>query len=49
VRLGLDIGGSGLVTFALNPPDLSAYASGAGIHTVTLASAELAINQDCPR
>jgi len=49
VRLGLDIGGSGLVTFALNPPDLSAYASGVGLHTVTLASAQLAINQDCPR
>ena len=49
VRLGLDIGGSGLVTFALNPPPLSAYASGAGLHTVTLASAQLAINQDCPQ
>jgi hypothetical protein len=49
VRLGLDIGGSGLVTFALNPPPLSAYASGLGLHTVTLASAQLAINQDCPR
>jgi len=49
VRLGLDIGGSGLVTFALNPPDLSAYASGVGLHTVTLASAQLAISQDCPR
>jgi hypothetical protein len=49
VRLGLDIGGSGLITFALNPPPLSAYASGEGIHTLTLASAQLAINQDCPR
>jgi hypothetical protein len=48
VRLGLDIGGSGLVTFALNPPDLSAYASVAGEHSLTLVSAQLAINQDCP-
>jgi len=47
-RLGLDIGGSGLVTFALNPPDLSAYASVAGEHSLTLVSAQLAINQDCP-
>jgi hypothetical protein len=49
VRLGLDIGGSGLVTFALNPPPLSAYASSLGIHTVTLVPAQLAINQDCPQ
>jgi hypothetical protein len=48
VRLGLDIGGSGLVTFALDP-SFSAYESGLGIHTVTVASAQLAINQDCPR
>jgi hypothetical protein len=46
-RLGLDIGGSGLVTFALNSP-FSAYESGLGLPTVTLASAQLAINQDCP-
>jgi hypothetical protein len=48
VRLGLDIGGSGLVTFALNPPPLSGYASVAGEHSLTLVSAQLAINQDCP-
>jgi len=47
VRLGLDIGGSGLVTFALNPPAYSAYASAAGQHTVTVSDAQLAINQDC--
>jgi hypothetical protein len=49
VRLGLDIGGSGVVEFTLNPPPRSAYASEAGIHTVTLVSAQLAINQDCPQ
>jgi hypothetical protein len=49
LRLGLDIGGSGVVTFALSPPPLSAYASVAGVHTVELASAQLAINQDCPQ
>ena len=48
VRLGLDIGGSGLVTFALNPAPLSAYASVAGQHNLSLVSAQLAINQDCP-
>ena len=48
LRLGLDIGGSGVVTFALNPPPASAYASDAGNHTLTLVSAQLAINQDCP-
>jgi len=49
VRLGLDIGGSGVVVFTLNPLPRSAYASEAGIHTLTLASAQLAINQDCPQ
>jgi hypothetical protein len=48
LRLGLDIGGSGVVTFTLSPPPLSAYASVVGVHTVELASAQLAINQDCP-
>jgi hypothetical protein len=47
-RIGLDIGGSGLVTLALNPPPDSAYASGAGVHPLTLVPAQLAINQDCP-
>jgi len=49
IRLGLDIGGSGVVAFTLNPPPLSAYASVVGVHTVMLASAQLAINQDCPQ
>ena len=50
MRLGLDIGGSGVVTLALNPPPLSAYASSVGPHSVTLAPpAKLAINQDCPQ
>jgi len=48
VRLGLDIGGSGLVTFALDPPPRSDYWSGAGEHNLTFVSAQLAINQDCP-
>jgi hypothetical protein len=49
LRLGLDIGGSGVVTLALNPPPLSAYASQIGVHSVTLAQqATLAVNQDCP-
>jgi len=50
VRLGLDIGGSGVVTLSLNPPPFSAYASQVGVHSVTLVPiAKLAINQDCPR
>jgi len=49
VRLGMDIGGSGVIPLALNPPPLSSYASDAGLHTVTLVSAQLAINQDCPQ
>ncbi|MGB6837336.1 MAG: hypothetical protein WBF66_06500 [Dehalococcoidia bacterium] len=48
VRLSLDIGGSGVVTFALNPPPASAYASDAENHILTLVSAQLAINTDCP-
>jgi hypothetical protein len=49
VRLGLDIGGSGLLAFTLNRPPLNAYASVWGIHTLTLVPAQLAINQDCPQ
>jgi hypothetical protein len=49
VRLGLDIGDSGVVDFALNPSPLTAYASDAGVHSLTLLSAQLAINQDCPQ
>jgi hypothetical protein len=45
-RLGLDIGGSGVVTFTLSPN--SGYASGAGTHPAALVSAQLAISQDCP-
>jgi hypothetical protein len=51
VRIGLDIGGSGLVTFVLDPPPATAYASWdsyPGGHPVTLDAGELAINQDCP-
>ena len=48
LRVGLDIGGSGVVTFTLGPPPLSAYASAAGEHKLTFVSAQLAINQDCP-
>ena len=48
VRVGLDIGGSGLVTFSLNPSPSTAYASGAGIHPVTVDSGQLAINVPCP-
>ncbi|UCH87265.1 MAG: thrombospondin type 3 repeat-containing protein, partial [Dehalococcoidia bacterium] len=47
VRVGLDIGASGVVTFSLNPPALTAYASGAGTHPVTLDSGQLAINASC--
>jgi hypothetical protein len=48
LRVGLDIGGSGLVAFALNPSPGTAYASAAGEHPITLVAARLAINQDCP-
>ncbi|MGB6836735.1 MAG: hypothetical protein WBF66_03410 [Dehalococcoidia bacterium] len=49
VRLGLDIGGSGVVTFSLDPPADNGYATDAGIHDATHVSAQLAINQDCPQ
>jgi len=57
VRVGLDIDGtkSGLVTFTLNPPPQTAYASSgpspdnAYYHPITLGTGQLAINQDCPR
>ena len=48
VRVGLDIGGSGLVTFTLNEPPEAAYTSVAGPHTVTLGRGYLAVNTDCP-
>ena len=49
-RLGLDIGGSGVVTFDFAPEPVAAdYASAVGEHLVTRKSAQLAINEDCPR
>jgi hypothetical protein len=48
VRLGLDIGASGVVTFGLHPPPLAAYESAAGTHPVTVDGAVLAINTPCP-
>jgi hypothetical protein len=48
VRIGLDVGGSGLVTLLLDPPPFDAYASVAGDHPLTFVPARLAINQDCP-
>jgi hypothetical protein len=48
VRVGLDIGGSGLVTFSLGAPPATAYASPAGTHPVTLDTGILAINTTCP-
>jgi hypothetical protein len=48
-RVGLDIGGSGVVTFTLNPDPETGYASGGDqIHPTTLDSGKLAINTDCP-
>jgi hypothetical protein len=49
VRLGIDIGGSGLVTFDFAPmSSATAYASASGEHPVSRRSAQLAINEDCP-
>jgi len=49
VRLGIDIGGSGLVTFDFAPmSSATAYASASGEHPVTRRTAQLAINEDCP-
>ena len=47
-RVGLDIGGSGLVNFTLGSSPLTQYTSTAGSHPITLDSAMLAINTDCP-
>lgn len=47
VRVGLDIGASGVVTFTLNPYPFSRYASGAGDHPITLDGGRLAINEAC--
>ena len=53
VRLGLDIGASGLVTFDFDPPGPAAayYSPGEDQptpHPVTRMTARLAINEDCP-
>jgi hypothetical protein len=54
VRLGLDIGGAGLVTFDFDPePSGTAYLSLSGEefaeHPISRRTAQLAINEDCPR
>jgi hypothetical protein len=49
VRLGIDIGGSGLVTFGFDPmSSATAYASASGEHPITRRIAQLAVNEDCP-
>jgi len=49
VRLGLDIGGSGLVTLDFDPqPAGTSYVSAGGEHPITRSTAQLAINEDCP-
>ena len=45
VRVGLDIGGSGIVTFSLN--EWTGYTSEAGAHVVELSRGHLAINASC--
>jgi len=47
VRVGLDIGASGVVAFSLNAAPDTAYKSGAGSHSITLDSGRLAINDSC--
>jgi len=47
VRVGLDIGASGVVAFSLNAAPLTEYKSDAGIHPITLDSGRLAINDSC--
>jgi hypothetical protein len=49
VRLGLDIGAPGVVTFGFDPAaPATAYASAAGEHPIARKTATLAINEDCP-
>ena len=48
VRVGLDIGVSGLVTFSLGDPPLTFYGSDAGSHPLTKDTGMLAINVGCP-
>ena len=47
VRVGLDIGASGVVAFSLNAALQTAYTSDAGSHPITLDSGRLAINDSC--
>jgi hypothetical protein len=50
VRVGLDIGASGVVTFSLNAAPLTAYVSAASepdSHPLTLDTGKLAINEAC--
>jgi len=47
VRVGLDIGASGVVTFSLEAAPLTAWTSGAGSHPITVDSGRLAINRYC--
>ena len=47
VRVGLDIGASGVVTFSLDAAPETEYTSGAGSHSITLDSGRLAINDSC--
>jgi hypothetical protein len=50
-RVGLDIGGTGLVTFTLSPEPLTDYGSSLGNHTTVVDpnGGMLAINTDCPQ
>jgi hypothetical protein len=47
MRIGLDIGASGVVVFSLNGASETAYTSDAGSHPITLDSGRLAINDSC--
>jgi hypothetical protein len=47
MRIGLDIGASGVVTFSLNAAPQTAYKSDAGTHPITVDSGRLAINDSC--
>jgi len=47
VRVGLDIGASGVVVFSLNSAPDTEYTSDAGSHPITLDSGRLAINDSC--
>jgi hypothetical protein len=49
VRVGLDIGASGVVTFSLDAAPQTEYTSGVDSHhPITVDSGMLAINRDCP-